>query len=119
MKNTLIKITGIALSLALALSAAGCRENKRKIPGWEEGKQNVVFYVWGSPEEDALLQSVIDDFEAENEEINVIISKSANDYYDDLEYMIAGTNTPDIVQMKPGYIQPFLRTTRSSRCSLI
>lgn len=109
MKNTLIKITGIALSLALALSAAGCRENKRKIPGWEEGKQNVVFYVWGSPEEDALLQSVIDDFEAENEEINVIISKSANDYYDDLEYMIAGTNTPDIVQMKPGYIQPFLR----------
>ena len=87
-------------------------DGKREIPGWEDSKQNVIFYTWGSAEENVLLQNVIDNFSAKegNEEINVIIVKAGNDYYGDLELRLTGSQSPDIVLMKPGFIQPFLKS---------
>lgn len=110
-KKHLALFTAI-LSL-FALTACDNSEGpKRQIPGWDDTKQNVMFYTWGSPEENALLQNVIDNFEAkeENEDINVIIVKAGNDYYGDLELKLTGSQSPDIVLMKPGYIQPFLKS---------
>ncbi len=105
----------ILLTVTLLLSAlAACdkESGKRDIPGWDDDKQNVVFYTWGSAEENVLLQNVIDNFSAKegNEDINVIIVKAGNDYYGDLELRLTGSQSPDIVLMKPGYIQPFLKS---------
>ena len=96
-----------------ALAACGKEDGgKREIPGWDDTKQNVVFYTWGSVEENALLQNVIDNFAIKegNEDINVIIVKAGNDYYGDLELQLTGSQSPDIVLMKPGFIQPFLKS---------
>ena len=100
------------LSLTIAVGCVNNGGGNRDIPGWDDSKQNVTFYTWGSAEENALLQSVIDNFMAEegNEDINVLIVKAGNDYYGDLELRLAGNQSPDIVLMKPGYIQPFLRS---------
>ena len=96
----------------IALAACGKDDGERVIPGWDDSKQNVVFYTWGSREENVLLQNVIDSFNAKegNENINVIIVKAGNDYYGDLELRLTGSQSPDIVLMKPGYIQPFLKS---------
>ncbi|MEG2159177.1 MAG: extracellular solute-binding protein, partial [Clostridia bacterium] len=110
-KNKFICIALIVL-LGATLTLAGCEDTTRQIPGWDDTKQNVVFYTWGSSEENLILQDIIDEFEsvAGNENINVIIQKAGNDYYGDLELKLAGKQSPDIVLMKPGYIQPYLKS---------
>lgn len=90
---------------------AACQpDDRRDISGWEDDKTNIVYYTWGSNEELALFQDIIDSFEAENPEYNIIISKAGNDYYGDLELRLTGKQAPDIVQMKPGYIQSYLKS---------
>ncbi len=108
----------LLLVALLAFVLIGCNNeekpssnnNKRTIPGWEEGKSNVVYYTWGSENENKIFQEVIDEFEKENPDIHVIIQKAGNDYYGDLELQLAGRQSPDIVQMKPGYIQTYLKS---------
>lgn len=95
---------------ALCACNPGGEDYKREIPGYEEGKTNIVYYTWGTNEELGFLQDIIDDFKEENEDINVLIQKAGNDYYGDLEYTLAGNRSPDIVQMKPGYIAAYMRS---------
>ena len=111
-KKHLVVLSLILSSLALAACGGENGGGFREIPGWEDDKKNVVFYTWGSAEENVMLQNVIDNFEAKegNEDINVIIVKAGNDYYGDLELRLTGSQSPDIVLMKPGYIQPFLKS---------
>lgn len=108
------KFLFVVVMLLTLTIVVGCNRGNphRDIPGWDDTKQNVTFYTWGSAEENALLQNVIDNFMAEegNEDINVLIMKAGNDYYGDLELRLTGNQSPDIVLMKPGYIQPFLRS---------
>ena len=110
-KKHLVVLSLVLSSLAL-VACGGEDSGFREIPGWEDDKKNVMFYTWGSVEENALLQNVIDNFEEKegNEDINVIIVKAGNDYYGDLELKLTGSQSPDIVLMKPGYIQPFLKS---------
>ena len=109
-KKHLVLLT--SLLLLSAVVACGNDSGIRDIPGWDDSKQNVIFYTWGSAEENALLQNVIDNFSLKegNEDINVIIVKAGNDYYGDLELRLTGSQSPDIVLMKPGFIQPFLKS---------
>lgn len=111
MKKLFICLLTLAVGFTAVFSAAcgGGSGGKRDIPGYEEGKKNVVFYTWGSATEIDLLEEIIEAFEADHEDINILVSQSGNDYYSDLEFQIAGTQSPDIVNMKPGYIQPYLR----------
>lgn len=109
MKKIFVSLLVMIMTAASVFSAACGSVGKRKIPGWVEGKKNVVYYTWGSTTEIDLLEEIVAAFEAEHEDINVIVSQAGKDYYSDLEYQIAGTQTPDIVNMKPGYIQPYLR----------
>ena len=112
-KKHLVLLTSVLSLLALVACGGGSEDGgKRDIPGWDDSKQNVVFYTWGSPEENVLLQNVIDSFaeKEENSDINVIIVKAGNDYYGDLELRLTGSQSPDIVLMKPGFIQPFLKS---------
>jgi hypothetical protein len=109
-----IKIISIiiifVLSLSLILSGCGVNESKRKLPGWVEGKKNIIYYTWGDTYEINLLQEIVDNFNnlEGNEEINVVIQRAENDYYGDLMNRFIGKNAPDIVLMKPGEISPFL-----------
>lgn len=111
MKKTKFIVVLILIAIFAMICMSACDSGgKRKINGWEEGKINIVYYTWGSTEELALFQSIIDEFEAENPDYNVIISKAGNDYYGDLELRLTGKQAPDIVQMKPGYIQSYLKS---------
>ena len=112
MKKVKFAIALLLLLVFATFSFAACNDSggKRKIPGWEEGKTNIVYYTWGSNEELALFQDIVDEFEKENPDYNIIISKAGNDYYGDLELRLTGKQAPDIVQMKPGYIQSYLKS---------
>lgn len=107
-----IVITTILLVSSLCLALAACDPNsaRRNIPGWEDGKTNIIYYTWGSNEENEIFQEVIDAYEAEHEDINIILQKAGNDYYGDLDLQLAGRVPPDIVQMKPGYIASYLES---------
>ena len=111
-KKHLVVFTFILSLATLVACGNDDKGGNRDIPGWDDSKQNVTFYTWGSAEENALLQNVIDSFaeKEENKDINVIIVKAGNDYYGDLELRLTGSQSPDIVLMKPGYIQPFLKS---------
>ncbi len=112
-KFKILAIVLIAILVCTALSLVACDVDSgggRHIPGWEEGKTNIVYYTWGSEEENRLFQEVIDAFEAQNEDIHIIISKAGNDYYSDLNLQLSGRNSPDIVQMKPGYIHSYMES---------
>ena len=97
-------------SLCLVLAACDPDSARRNIPGWEDGKTNLIYYTWGSDEENEIFQEVIDAYEAEHEDVNIILSKAGNDYYGDLDLQLAGRTPPDIVQMKPGYIASYLES---------
>ena len=66
-KKHLIMLT--FLLMVCVLASCGETENKRVIPGWDDTKQNVIFYTWGSKEENILLQNVIDSFAAKEEKL--------------------------------------------------
>lgn len=97
-------------SLCLVLAACDPDAARRNIPGWEDGKTNLIYYTWGSDEENEIFQEVIDAYEAKHEDVNIILSKAGNDYYGDLDLQLSGRVPPDIVQMKPGYIVDYLET---------
>ena len=105
-----IMIALLVGSMSLALTACDPDSGRRQLPGWEEGKTNIVYYTWGSDEENELFQEVIDAYKAEHDDINIILQKAGNDYYGDLDLQLTGRTPPDIVQMKPGYIASYLES---------
>lgn len=110
MKKRIFAAILVAVLLVSAVAVLAACQPKRQIPGFVDGKTNIVFYTWAGESEIALIQEVIDAFQEENEDINVVVQKADNDYYSDLELMIANRQGPDIVQMKPGDIDNFLRS---------
>ncbi len=106
------RITAIVVAAVLVLTAlcfVAC-ESDRQIPGYQEGKTNIVYYTWATAEEMAMFDKLIEAFEAKYPDIHVIMQKAADDYYGDLGLKLTGRNSPDIVQMKPGDIDEFLRS---------
>lgn len=109
-KIALILTFIMVITCCITVLAACNPDGGRDIPGWEDGKTNIVYYTWGSENEIKMLQQVIDAFEAENSDIHVIISNAGNDYYGDLDLQLSGRNSPDIVNMKPGNIGSYLES---------
>lgn len=109
MKRTFALIL-ISVLLVSALGLVACNPGKRDdADGWVEGKTNVVYYTWASESEMAMYQDLVDNFEKDNPDIHIVMKKAGTDYYEDLMTMLTGPNSPDIVQMKPGDIEQFLR----------
>ena len=108
MKKRIFAAALLVVMLVSAFAILGaCSE--RKPPDYVEGKINITYYTWANQSETALFQKLIDAFEAENEDIHVIIRNSDDDYTGNLALMMKGKQCPDIVQMKPGDIDTFLR----------
>lgn len=107
---TLIIAALLISSLCVILAACDPDSGRRSIPGWEDGKTNIIYYTWGSDEENEIFQEVIDAYEAEHTDVNIILSKAGNDYYGDLDLQLSGRVPPDIVQMKPGYIADYMES---------
>lgn len=101
----------LLLLLAMVLAVTGCHTNNRKLPGFEDGKKNIVFFVFDN---ETLYEELAEEFESQpgNEEINIIIQKAADSYYEELSTSYVGAQTPDIVFMKTSEIMPFLSTNR-------
>lgn len=104
------KIVSMVLLLTLILTLAACRPNKQ-LPGFQDGKKNVVFFVYDN---ETLYEELATEFESQpgNEDINIIIQKAADSYYEELSTSYVGSQTPDIIFMKTSEIMPFLTTNR-------
>lgn len=91
----------------LALPFAACSSQERKLPGWVEGKKNLVFYVYDQIE---YYNQICKDFNEKYAEdnVNVVTLKAADSYYGDLMNSYVSKQTPDIVFMEIGNILPFL-----------
>ena len=108
MKRTFALIL-ISVLLCMTFAFVACNPGDRDIGGWDEDKTNIVYYTWASDTEMAMFEKLVAAFEEKYTDINVIMKKAGTDYYNDLELMLTGRNSPDIVQMKPGDIEKFLR----------
>ena len=108
MKRTFALIL-ISVLLCMTFAFVACNPGDRDIGGWDEDKTNIVYYTWASDTEMEIFKKLVAAFEEKYTDINVIMKKAGTDYYNDLELMLTGRNSPDIVQMKPGDIEKFLR----------
>lgn len=107
------KIVSLVLAMVLVAGTFGlvsCSNNQRNLPEYEDGKINIVYYTWATTEEMEMFEKLVEAFENDNPDIHVIIQKAADDYYGNLGLMLTGRNSPDIVQMKPGDVDEFLRS---------
>lgn len=97
----------VVIAFVTCFGVAGCGRSDRKLPGWVDGKKNLIFYIF---DEVPFYQSVAQRFNQleGNEDVNVVILKSGTTYFDDLILSYAGAQTPDIVFMQMGDILPFL-----------
>ena len=79
------KILAVCLAMLLIglMVLPGCSESERKLPGWVDGKKNLIFYVFDQVE---YYNEIADEFNAleGNENVNLIIQKAASDYFGDL-----------------------------------
>ena len=85
----------VLLIAALGLSACG---GKTAAPPEESAAPaEITYMMWGSPEELAVWQQVVTDFEAANPNIKVSVDVSDWDsYWEKVQTMIAGGNPPDV-----------------------
>lgn len=97
----------MVLVLSVCVALPGCDGQERKLPGWVDGKKNLIFYVFDQVEYYNEIAQEFNSLEG-NEDANVIIQKAASDYFGDLINSYVGAATPDIVFMQVGDILPFL-----------
>lgn len=97
----------IAGLMSLSCAACGGKQINRKLPGYVDGKKNLVFFVYDNED---VYEELASAFEGEegNEEINIIIQKATDSYYEEVLKSYVGAQTPDVVFMKSSEIMPFL-----------
>ncbi|MBQ2711754.1 MAG: hypothetical protein IJF71_00090 [Clostridia bacterium] len=105
-----VKALSFILCLLLAsvsLLACGGPGSGPTLPGFQDGKKNLVFFIYDN---EALYNGLAEEFEAlpGNENINIVIQKATDSYYEELQTSYIGAQTPDIVFMKTSEIIPFL-----------
>jgi maltose-binding protein MalE len=106
--KTIKKIIIAILALVICIVETGCgNDGKKALPGYEEGKINLVFFVYDQVEEYQQLAADFSEVEG-NEGINIIISQATDSYYSELQNSYIGSQTPDIVFMKTSEVMPFL-----------
>jgi multiple sugar transport system substrate-binding protein len=84
----------VVASLLLAACGGGAK------PAAEQGPVEITFTMWGAPEELAVWQAVVDDFQKVNPNITVKVDVSDWDsYWTKLNTLIAGGTPPDVFAM--------------------
>ena len=90
------KIITVALICAIAASAAFAGGGSQA----SKGKTTLTFYTWADMgSERAILESVIEDFQAANPDIKVEGNYGGTEYLSKINTMIASNTTPDVFQI--------------------
>lgn len=93
----------VALVGAAALVLAGCNAGPT-----DSGERTVTFMGWGSPEEIAVFEEMIDQYEDAYPGVEVeYITVPAADFGTKLQTMIASRKTPDVFYLTPENVMPF------------
>ena len=88
-----IKLFAVLVIASLALTACGGKPAA-------QGPVEISFMMWGAPEELAVWQAVVDDFQKANSNITVKVDVSDWDsYWTKLNTLIAGNTPPDVFAM--------------------
>ena len=88
-----IKLFALLVIASLALTACGGKPAA-------QGPVEISFMMWGAPEELAVWQAVVDDFQKANSNITVKVDVSDWDsYWTKLNTLIAGNTPPDVFAM--------------------
>ena len=83
--------------LLASLLLAACGGGKAAAP---LGPAEITFMMWGAPEEQAVWQAVVDDFQAAQPNVKVKVEVSDWDsYWTKLNTLIAGSTPPDVFAM--------------------
>ncbi|HEY3268892.1 MAG TPA: sugar ABC transporter substrate-binding protein [Armatimonadota bacterium] len=87
--------------LALLLVAAGfiagmLGSGRHKPDGWNRKPGEIVFCIWGGPEEREVFGMLVDEFMHENPDIRVRIVHVPQNYIQKLQIMVAGGTAPDV-----------------------
>ena len=85
-------VIGVLLSVMMLLIIGG-------VVG-AQGKTEITYMMWGSPEELAVWQKIVDEFQVANPTIKVNVDVSDwTSYWDKLKTLIAGGTPPDVFAM--------------------
>lgn len=100
----LLVATGAALATLLAVTACGDNGDE----GGDDGTVTLRFSWWGSDPRHEATQQIIDEFEAQNEGIEVVPDFTDwNSYWDRLATATAGNDTPDIMTQEERYMTAY------------
>lgn len=93
----------VALVGAAALVLTGCNAGPA-----DSGDRTITFMGWGSPEEVAVFEDMIDQYEEAYPGVTVeYITVPAADFGTKLQTMIASRQTPDVFYLAPENVMPF------------
>jgi multiple sugar transport system substrate-binding protein len=93
MKKRFSPIAGLLVIAAMLLASCGAGPSA-------QGPAEITFMMWGAPEELAVWQAVVDDFQKANSNITVKVDVSDWDsYWTKLNTLIAGNTPPDVFAM--------------------
>lgn len=99
-KHSAIAVASLALG-ALLLSACTATPS-------EGGDRTITFMGWGSPEEVAVFNDMIAQYEEQYPGVTVdYISVAAEDFATKLQTMIASKQTPDVFYLQPEKVMPY------------
>jgi multiple sugar transport system substrate-binding protein len=92
----------VALLAAAALVLSGCSAAQ------SSGDKTITFMGWGSPEEIAVFEDMISQYEDKYPDVTVdYISVADSDFATKLQTMIASKKTPDVFYLQPEKVMPY------------
>lgn len=97
------RIAAAALVASAALVLSGCTGSQSG-----SGDHEITFMGWGSPEEVAVFNDMIDQYEQKYPGVKVdYITVPAEDFATKLQTMIASKKTPDVFYLQPEKVMPY------------
>lgn len=104
-------MTVLTAAAVIAGSFIGCGSNDGSgdnvAKDAEQGKEKIVFAYWGAESENAAIQKAVDDFRANNNDIEVETQWIEKDYLTKLQTQIAGDTMADVYLISSGDIPGF------------
>ena len=97
MKKLVMLVLAMVLLVMAACAAPATQSDQAAAAG---GATEVTYMLWGSPDELAVWQTIVDDFHKANPDINVKVDVSDWDsYWNKLQTLFAGGSPPDVFAM--------------------